>query len=69
MVLMRAVILKIYYMPNGLTSQKHKKITRFSGMLGEDEKWSKKKILKQFLRATEQIVRKLLPGSGETDCR
>ena len=42
MVLKRAVILKIYYMPNGLTSLDSdwytKKSTKFSGMLGEDEK-------------------------------
>ena len=36
---MTAVILKCYYMPNGLTSIKHNTIPNiFLGMLGEDEK-------------------------------
>ena len=43
MVLKRAVILKIYYMPNGLTSLFTKKSTEFSGMLGEDEKMFREK--------------------------
>ena len=42
--LKRVVILKINYMPNGLTSQIHKKSTKFSEMLGEDEKMTREKI-------------------------
>ena len=44
--LKRAVILKINYMPNGLTSIIiiiQKKSTKFSGMLGEDEKMIREK--------------------------
>ena len=41
--------------------------THFPGMLGEDEKIIREKnYLKN--RATEQIGKRLLPGSGETDC-
>ena len=32
------------------------------------KKWSEKKIVKKIETATEQIRKRLLPGSGETDC-
>ena len=38
-------------------------------MLGEDEKMIQKNVVKIFKTATEQIEKRLLPGSGETDCR
>ena len=37
--------------------------TKFSGMLGEDEKWSEKKIVKKNWITTEKIEKRLLPGS------
>ena len=37
-------------------------------MLGEHEKKCEKNFVKIFLKATEQIRKRLLPGSGETDC-
>ena len=37
-------------------------------MLGENEKIIREKIGKKKLPAIEQIEKRLLPGSGETDC-
>ena len=69
MVLKRAVILKNYYMPNGLTSLIHKiNLQNFQGCWGKVKKLSEKKFVKKFQRATEQIGKRLLPGPGETDC-
>ena len=49
MVLKRAVILKIYYMPNGLTSLLHKKIYRiFRDVGGKIKKGSEKNFVKNF---------------------
>ena len=65
MVLKRAVILQNYYMPNGLTSLIYKKSTKFSGMLGEDEKIITRKILlKKFKERRSKVKKTLLPGSG-----
>ena len=48
MVLKRAVILKIHYMPNGLTSIIMKKIQQiFRDQLGEDEKLAEEKFVKK----------------------
>ena len=61
-----------YYMPNGLWSSfqnTQQNCTEFSGMLGEQEKKSEKNLVKKFQRATGQSRKRLLPGSGETDCR
>ena len=56
-------------MTNGLTSLIHKKSSKFSRMLGEVGKMIKKNVVKKNSRATEQIGGRLIPGSGETDCR
>ena len=37
-------------------------------MLGEDEKKIRENFVKNFKRVTKQIGKRLLPGSGETDC-
>ena len=57
-------------MPNGLSSLIHKNNPpNFQGCWGKIKKWSEKKFVKKFWRATEQIGKRLLPGSGETDYR
>ena len=64
-----AVILKIYYMANGLAAIIHNKIPpNFQGNWEKMKKSSHKNFAKKFLIRTEQIEKRLLPGSGETDC-
>ena len=71
MVLKKAVILKIYYMPNSPTSQIHKKnppnFHKCWGKMKNDPSLGEK-FCKKILKS-EQIGKRLLPGSGETDCR
>ena len=53
---------------SNFAKKKTKKSTKFSGMLGEDEKKIRENFVKNFKRVTKQIGKRLLPGSGETDC-
>ena len=66
---MRAVILKMYYMPNGVPSIIHNKIPpNFKGNWGRVEKNPIKNVFKNFKHGLKQIEKKLLPRSGETEC-
>ena len=52
----RAVILKLYYMPNSLTSIIHNKILpNFQAFLGKMNELSNKNVVKKNLTATAQI--------------
>ena len=62
----RAVILKIYHMPNGLTSMIHEKFHQISR---EMRNALMKKSLKKFEVRPSKLKKSLLSGSGETDCR
>ena len=61
---------EFYNMPNGLTYKLHNKIrSNFSRCLGEMKKCFEKNFGKNISTATEQIAKRLFPGSGETDGR
>ena len=61
---------EFYYMPNGLTSKIHNKILQnIQGCKGKMKNDPRKTLLNFFKEATQKIGKRLLPGSGETDCR
>ena len=55
MVLKRAVILKLCHMPNVLTLIMHKKLTKFSGMLGENKTVIQEKFCYKILNSDQEI--------------
>ena len=66
----RAVILNIYYMPNRLTFIIHNNIPpNFQGSWGRWKNDPIKMLLKNFKQRPSKLKKRLIPGSGETDCR